>query len=81
MIIDDNYVDSYHAFSSPQLFHVLISICLNLSFLEVKKKSPTMHHASGLCWVGTKPGVGHGVGHGLPVVNFPKNQNKLTKWK
>ena len=26
--------------------------------------------------VGTKPGVGHGVGHGLPVVNVPKNQKK-----
>ena len=41
------------------------------------------------CRVGTKPGVnhglghgvGHGVGHGLLVVNFPKNQKKLTKWK
>ena len=31
--------------------------------------------------VGTKPGVGHGVGHGLPVVNVPKNQKKRTKWK
>ena len=37
-------------FSSPWLFQVLISICLNLSFLEVKIKI-TSHHVymSGLC--------------------------------
>ena len=38
------YVDKYQAFSSPRLFQVLISICLNdLSFLEAKpnSKSPS----------------------------------------
>ena len=45
MITDHTqYIDRYQAFSSPKqyLFQVLISIYLNLSFLEVKKPSTSL---------------------------------------
>ena len=41
MIKDHTYVDRYQAFSSPRLFQVLILVCLNLSFQEVKNP---LHH-------------------------------------
>ena len=49
MIKDHAYADRYQPFSSPWLFQVLILICLNLLFQEVKSLYITSHHVSGLC--------------------------------
>ena len=58
-----------------------LDICKRFGIVSRQKTVPQICFSdvalSSAGGVGTKPGVGHG----LPVVNFPKKTKKLTKWK